>query len=899
MLVYVIVLGVLIAVLVGLVVTARIRAKRLAGADTQLGEAGLPDELVARPTENLVDVADIQGQFLVMDNGELVAMAEIDPVLIASDSHPSGLDEGFARVMQALPPQTQMQIISMPVPTEIGALTERYARHGCNWREVYQAAQAAGDAATAAACQRKYYCAAQIGDMLINVGGRSSYRAAYVVLTRAKVTPADFELELQHTLAAFAHAGMQIRFLPPEEALPRLWYAYNPDHGAQLVIEQAATRFMEIATTGDATTPAMAGMTSTQLEHALADPAQFIKRVLAPAQVEEGEACVHFRGHSMLLYFVTDYRTQLPRIERLLGADGRYANRLIVSYYITAPPADQVALQARKASAAKQAHQEIARRMGTMQSYKQAEEVIAIEQTRHGAETEKNIPRLLGLYLGLVVPTADLAAARSEFEAVLQSAGLLFVPAKWAALAAWQTLLPLGQRHHHFEDRNVFSANLAQLNPLSGMTLFEPEGEFLGFSPAGGGMFLPVAAVRKRGAKLTPGDALVGAPGSGKSFTLKYWITDWVARGQRVIVLDPKLEFGPLADVLGGARLDALGGDGFNLFRFDPYPVQPESALGKTLRDMTYGDNVAALLAFYAALKGGRARVEAIEETYLEKALQTAMRQQGMQPDDPNTWTPDGVRLHDVYLVLAQQMLPENPAVIKVMVAILEQYADQTGQYFARYNTPVDLDLDNQLVAISFGLSQFSSDLKLPALAYHLALRIAAQHAIRTFLFSEDVVPCHIVIDEASQMLINAGLVESVTRMLSLLPAYNIQLHLAFQDMHALERADRLLTEKGTAGTTNTLLGTIPAYWLFRQEPHSAQKACEILQLPLREAKLISTAAPGECLLAFTANQFRLPLTIGVPEAFHEIFRTDPAAMRQIVDQAVSRGDPLEEGAGA
>lgn len=371
--------------------------------------------------------------------------------------------------------------------------------------------------------------------------------------------------------------------------------------------------------------------------------------------------------------------------------------------------------------------------------------------------------------------------------------------------------------------------------------------------------------------------------------TLKWWVTEWLVRNQNVIVIDPKLEFGPVVEILGGSNVDAVGTTGFNLLRFENYPLDPDSQLGQALARMTFEDNLAAIKSLYRAAKGGKASyVSGTESNLLIRALQHAMKNKDMAPDDPTTWAPDRITFGDVYQVLVRELLHDDPATVKVIMNNLMQYGDPTGQYYTQYNTPTPLNLDDDLVVITFGLSQFSADQRLTALAYHFALRMAAQHSIRKFILGEEVKPYHIVIDEASQMLTSPSLVSSVARMLSLLPAYGISVHLAFQDMFALERADALGAEEN-AGSMNSLLGTIPAYWLFNQEPQSAAKAVQLLRLPQNEQGAIAGKRPGQCLIVFPRAELRIPISVKVPQAFLEIYKTDPDAMRQLLDRAIAR----------
>lgn len=47
-------------------------------------------------------------------------------------------------------------------------------------------------------------------------------------------------------------------------------------------------------------------------------------------------------------------------------------------------------------------------------------------------------------------------------------------------------------------------------------------------------------------------EALIGSPRSGKSVTLKTLALTWLAHNHAVIVVDPKAEYGPLAQWAGG-----------------------------------------------------------------------------------------------------------------------------------------------------------------------------------------------------------------------------------------------------------------------------------------------------------------------------------------------------------
>ncbi|KAA3643983.1 MAG: hypothetical protein DWQ07_17860 [Chloroflexi bacterium] len=857
---------------------------------------------LASPTEQLVEVADLHGDFLQTRDKKLVAILEMHPVMLANGSTPEGMNGAFADVIQVLPAGIDMQITSMPVPPQLGSITERYARAAHSWRTQEGDLLAAGQEEAAQAAIERYRAAAGIGGMILDVGGRANYRATLITLTLdlpfdqqnseqfSRQQLGEFEADIRQITTLFGESGFQLSQLPAEVALHYLWHCYNPDSNVEAVADQTSERFLDIAQHGKTDLQAHAGLSVEQITRTLNNPTKELAGLLAPTVVEEGERNLQFHKKSMLLYFIVDYRHQLPRLADLQGRGREYANNLFLSYYLHVPPADEIAEMTNRAGTGLKTMETLRSKWSDKRNYRAENEYGALEAARAGAETKYDVMRMVGLYVGVLVDTDAIEEEEPKFEAVLRAAGLTFVPAQWNAMKVWKSLHPLGQRHHKFEDddRNVYSANLGNLNPLSGVTLFDPQGEFLGFSPVGRGVWSPVAVQRKRGTSIASSDALVGRPGSGKSFALKQWITDWVVRGHRVFALDPKTELGPLGKRLGGTTVDALGATGFNIFRFANFPVDPNSKMGMALREMVLEDNLNALETLYLIAKGVNSTLGGDERSILIDAMTMAMNDKDMHPEDTRTWKPNGLLLADVYEVMARSLLHEDPMLVANMQKILKPYAVPGGLYFKKYNTPVEMDLDSELVAITFGLSQFSSDRRKTALAYHFALRLTMQQALRSFILSEEEHPrpFHIVIDEASQMLVTASLISSVVRMLSILPAYDIFVHLAFQDFKALMRTDSI-TIGEESDSLNTLVGTIPAFWLFNQQYESALVGCQALNLEAEEANQIKKLSVGSCLLVFPQADIRLRIQIESPAEMQGLYETDATSMKTMLQEAM------------
>lgn len=252
-----------------------------------------------------------------------------------------------------------------------------------------------------------------------------------------------------------------------------------------------------------------------------------------------------------------------------------------------------------------------------------------------------------------------------------------------------------------------------------------------------------------------------------------------------------------------------------------------------------------------------------------------------MDAQDASTWEANRVFLADVYAVLAQELRQEDPGTVNIIASTLREHATEEGQFYAQYNTPRQVSLQSDLAVIQFGLSGIHVAGFERALAHHFALRIAATQAIRRFLTSSTPSPTHIILDEASQVLVDEYMVSTVVKMLSTLPAFGVTLHLAFQDANALVKADRFGQSGGNgAQSVNTLLGVLGTHWLFFQAPASAHEIGERLELSREEVGSLSRLKVGEAVLVLPDQQ-HLPLRVLVPPPWMPAFETDMASMQR------------------
>jgi hypothetical protein len=483
---------------------------------------------------------------------------------------------------------------------------------------------------------------------------------------------------------------------------------------------------------------------------------------------------------------------------------------------------------------------------------------------------------LLGLYLAILTADDDevMRYERNEFESVMRSAGVRFIPAKWNQLNTWKTMLPLGQRYHRPEDRNIFAENMTRLNPLTSETWMEADGDFCGYALLPHGSYSPVSIVRARGTKRMPSDALIGATGSGKSYAMKNMAYDWAAHGHRMAIVDPKNEWDEVGSRLGANKVELNTGRGLNLFHFQNLGIDPDSEDGKNLTRMFVEDNLNALFALYLTARGGEELLHGSERNMLMTALREAMKAKGLDETDISTWKPDRVFLRDVYQQLAQNLQNRDPQLVNTMLNCLRDYCTEDGWYYEHFHGTLAFDLQSDASLFQFGVNAYGSDGIIQTISQFAAFRMIAQQAITSYLLSPDLKPFHIVVDEASHMLTSGYLIGTIVKYLTKLGSYNIHVHLAFQDMEAITRADERLRESNNAPTTNTLASALSTYFLFMQAPSSAEAAARTLGLTEIEASMIKSFDPGNCILLFTAEALRFPLQIMVPDAFRDDFST-------------------------
>jgi hypothetical protein len=899
--IYLGILFLLVALVIGLVIYAR-KQNQPGGGAALAGASGESFEVVARATEDLVDVYDIEGPFFRNTGGDAVAILELSPILVTIEGQrPELFQKTFAEVVGLLPENTTLQIVSMPTPEpRIAGLAETYAYHAYRWREQALTQGAAGQPDAAVHSMVRAGLALDIGKLILERGREPTQRTSLVVLTKrpSLIGPADaplsegfireFELEVTRLCTLFNEKGLPLRPLEHFEALHYLWYAYNPTHVSGAVRDLALNRLADIFAAGRTNAQPVAALTSQEIQAALGEPRKHLKNVLAPRLLEEGNSTVMFENQTMLLYYITDFRnSDLMLTQELLGPDLRYLNRLFVTYFLNSPSVAEMARLSRKAETAKKAGRIMAERLGVTPSFQQDEEIFALSERRYSAETNRNPTRFVGMYVGLLVNSAAAEDERATFEGIMMKQGLRFVEARWVATEVWRSMAPTGVRlHRSGDDRDISSADATFLNPLSAVTVLDPHGDFIGYTEVGAGMEYPVAFNRERGqSPISRSEAYIGTTGQGKSFALKVMVADWHARGHNVAIIDPSSsrEFSRLTDLLMGERVDLSGGEGFNPIRFEPFPpsVTGDDALLKDLALLVYEGNLAVVETLYATAKGDNATLSGAERGMIENAMRRAMDRKGMKHLDPSTWGNGIITLEDIYEEVGQDGVHKYPVEADLFIKNLRMYASRGELYYDQYNTHNTFASENPLVTFEFGLASSSENRQRLALMHLTTLRMVLQRAFLRYLLDPEPVPYHIVIDEASQMLVHPSITSYVTRIISEYAKYGFSVHLAFQDMNALYAVDAAGVRDAHTYSVNKLLSVIHGYFVFQSENKSNEAVVRALGLEPRTLLALNRLRDKRCMAIFPRLKLQLVLKMVAPESMMSTLDTTPEAMRQ------------------
>jgi hypothetical protein len=358
----------------------------------------------------------------------------------------------------------------------------------------------------------------------------------------------------------------------------------------------------------------------------------------------------------------------------------------------------------------------------------------------------------LGCYLLLRALTKEALGERlARLYAVL---GLLSLdaaahPTTFEQVEAFQSCLPQA-RDLLLRTTTLDSTTCASMFPFQSNSLVMPDGVLVGVSQT------------REPVLLNPWDASLenphifigGVTGSGKSYLGKLLaerdlLLHW-QRGDKSVVIDPDLEYQPLAEALGGTVVRLAPGSMQRLNPFDLLP--PGCEMPHYLHQVSKGDRLAekiqdlhALLDLLLAEEIPPAAPGALagmltkrEKGLLDRALYETYQKAGIT-SDPRTHHRPPPLLHDLYDVLTSGVCGPDET---DLAGRLSRYV--SGSLSSLFSAPTSVDLANRLVV--WDIREMRGELR------PLAIALIAERVWTQTLYAK-AVPRALYIDEAASLI--------------------------------------------------------------------------------------------------------------------------------------------------
>jgi conjugal transfer ATP-binding protein TraC len=433
----------------------------------------------------------------------------------------------------------------------------------------------------------------------------------------------------------------------------------------------------------------------------------------------------------------------------------------------------------------------------------------------------------LSVYINVRARSLEkLNEAADRVESVLGQRSLFFKPCDMLMDKALISVLPLATNELGIT-RNMTSSALAACFPFTSSNLQVAEN----------GIILGVNDLTKIPIVVNPFDMqnsnvmVIGASGSGKSFSVKTMLLRLRRGGAKVFVIDPQGEYVALAGKLGsrGQVIDFRPDSGFSVNPFD-------------LAGLTPNERIHSLMSLFAILFGDELTAQA--KAMLDGVL-IDLYAQRVGPGVP-------VLFSDVYkslMVIAKSTRANESPLRNVALSLavrIKPFVDGSMQCF-NSQTKVDLESDFIVFDMSYYVDKMST------------VAPPVMFIILDFLLNkmkEDVsMQKAIVVDEAWRLLKSPSISDYILTFAKTARKYNTSLQIITQELGDLAKSDA-----GLAVLSNTSIKL-----LLRQDPAVIDEVADALKLHSGERNRLLTSESGHGLLLLENS--RIPYySIFMPE---------------------------------
>lgn len=424
----------------------------------------------------------------------------------------------------------------------------------------------------------------------------------------------------------------------------------------------------------------------------------------------------------------------------------------------------------------------------------------------------------------------------------------------WQQIDGFQSVLPQATDHLKAYPMPLLTEHAARMFPFSTSTLAMEDGILLGVArDTHSPVLLDLFDASLQNANVVA----VGAPGGGKSYTLKLLLERALLHGVHACVIDREGEYRPLQEAVPGSQRVVLSAG-------SPHRLNPFDLARRDRSSDPLSDQIAALVTLVGVMVSDVGKALSPQEAAtLDTALWETYHRQGIMSDRATHARPVPI-LADLAAVLGDPKgraadAGTHHATGASLAARLRPFV--SGSASGIFNAPTNVDLEARLVV--FDISGLEA-----------RIRPLATHLIGTWLWQRarsDPRPRLVVVDEMWDMLkypSGADFLESVARRAR---KYWLGLVIATQDVQ-----DVLATAGGraVANCAETVL-------LFKQSPAAIPLVVDTYALSPRERYLLLSCGPGTALALCRGHH--LSLTIEASTAEHR-FATSRPAERQALD---------------